>query len=108
MQEAMHEEEWAELGQFITGWHLCEEASEEEEEERECAAEDTLENLHKAIGNGTAQAATHPNWHPKWGPVIPINGIDMADEPLVIWKGKRVSVGTQLRSEEVARVEQQA
>ena len=59
MQEAIHEEERAELGQFITAWHLGEDGS-DEEEERECAAEDTLESLHRAVGNGTAQTMTHP------------------------------------------------
>ena len=107
MQEAMHEEEWAELGQFITAWHLSEDCS-DEEEERECAAEETLESLHRAVGNGTAQTVTHPKWHDEWGPVIPINGINMDDEPLVIRKGERVAVGTRMHSEQVARVEQQA
>ena len=83
MQEAIHEEEWAELGQFITAWHLSEDGS-DEEEEKECVAEHTLESLHKAVGNGTAQPVTHPKWHDEWGPVIPINGINMDDEPLVI------------------------
>ena len=107
MPEAMQEEEWSELGQFITARHLCDEAS-EEEEERECAAEEMLEKINRAIGNGTAQAATHPKWHEKWGPVMLINGINLDDEPLVIRKCDRVGVGTQLHSEQVARVEQQA
>ena len=49
-----------------------------------------------------------PPRHEKWGSVIPINGINLDDEPLVIMKGDRVAVGTQLHSEQVARVEQQA
>ena len=60
------------------------------------------------MGNGAAQAVTHPRWHTEYGSVTPISGINCDSEPMVIRKGDRVAVGTKLAGEQVARVEEQA
>ena len=43
----------------------------------------------------------------KWGSVVQVSGINLANEPMVIRKGHRVAVGTKLQADNVARVEQQ-
>ena len=72
----MQGDEWEELGHRVTQWHLMEDM-EEEEEERECRAEQMAEELRTTVGNGAAQAVTHPRWHDKWGSVIPVSGVNL-------------------------------
>ena len=64
--------------------------------------------LRRSVGNGAAQAVTHPRWHTEYGSVIPISGVNCDSEPMVIRKGDRVAVGTRLAGEQVARIEEQA
>jgi len=107
MEARIQGDEWEELGHRVTQWHLIEDL-EEEEEERECRAEQLTEELRRSVGNGAAQAITHPRWHTEFGSVIPVSGINCDNEPMVIRRGDRVAVGTKLAGEQVARVEEQA
>ena len=110
IEAEMQEDEWEELGHRVTQWHLMEDMDgmEEEEEERECRAEQMVEELRRTVGNGAAQAVTHPRWHDKWGSVIPVSGVNCSEEPMVIRKGNRIAVGTKLTKDQVAMVEDQA
>ena len=73
----------------------------------ERAAGDNAEDLYHLIGSGAAEATTHPKWHMKWGSVVPVSGVNMSDEPMVIRQGHRVATGTKLQADNVARVDQQ-
>ena len=60
---------------------------------------DLLEVLQQQLGSGMADTVTPPAWHHELGTAaVPVNGINLSSEPLVIRKHQRVAVGCRLAS----------
>ena len=63
--------------------------------------------LSRQLSSGTAETATRPKWHDRLNTaVVPVNGINTSEEPLIIRVGERVALGTKLASTTVALLEE--
>ena len=63
--------------------------------------------LTQMITSGTAETVTSPKWHEQLGTaVVPVNGINTTDEPMIIRAGERVAVGCRMASATVALLQQ--
>ena len=63
--------------------------------------------LNRQLSSGTAETATRPKWHDQLNTaVVPVNGINTSEEPLIIRIGERVALGTKLASTTVALLEE--
>ena len=64
-------------------------------------------SLQQLLTSGTAETTTSPKWHDQLGTaVIPVNGINTSEEPMIIKAGARVAVGCKLASNTVALLQQ--
>ena len=86
-RQATGAEQWGGAG--------CRNAEEQEQEEY-------TQLLLKEVGTGTVEGLTHARWDADCNAaVIPVNGINLDDEPMVFRKGQRIAEATKLHADTV-------